>query len=122
MPNAYDTRPLLMMSSTLISSASRTGSQNGMGTAASRIASCLVRAAIADARMSGDRQVAVLGAVMLGQHRDDRAAGLRPRAHVDGRGVQIGRRRARLGRTHVEPEGEHQRIIPTPVVTPNDLT
>ena len=49
-----DTRPLLMMSSTLMSSASRTGSQNGRTTAASMIGSRSVRAAIADANTSGD--------------------------------------------------------------------
>ncbi len=54
MPNAYDTRPLLMMSSTLMSSASRTGSQNGSTTAASMIGSRSVRAAIADASTSGE--------------------------------------------------------------------
>ena len=53
MPNAYDTRPLLIRSSTLISSASRTGSQSGIGTAATSIAKLLVLAAIADATISG---------------------------------------------------------------------
>ena len=54
MPNAYETRPLLMMSSTLMSSASRTGSQNGSTTAASMIGSRSVRAAMADASTIGD--------------------------------------------------------------------
>ena len=44
-----------------------------------------------------DRQVPVVGAVMLGQHRNDRAARLGPRAHVDGRRVELGRRRGPSG-------------------------
>ena len=52
-PNAYETLPPLMRSSTLISSASRTGSHSGSGTAANRIAIFWVLAATADARISG---------------------------------------------------------------------
>ena len=67
-----------------------------------------------------DRQVPVVGGVMLREHRDDRAAGLRPRTHVDGRRVQVARRSTFRGRTHIEAQGEHQRRIRAGVVTPTD--
>ena len=57
-------------------------------------------------------QVAVVGAVVLGEHGQHGAPGLRPRAHVDRRGVQIGGRPGPTGCPHVEPEREHQRPPP----------
>jgi hypothetical protein len=66
------------------------------------------------------RQMAVVGAVMLGQHRDQRAARFRPRAHVDGRRVKLRRGCAGGGCAHVEPQGEHQRRVQAGVVTSSD--
>jgi hypothetical protein len=45
----------------------------------------------------------------------------RPTAHFDRRRVEVRRRGAERRRAHIEPKGEHQRIIPTPVLTPNDF-
>ena len=53
------------------------------------------------------RQMTVAGAVMLGQHGDQRAARLGPRTHVDGPRVEIGRGCTKGGRAHVESQGEH---------------
>jgi hypothetical protein len=61
----------------------------------------------------------VFSGVMFGQHGDHRAAGFRPCAHLDGCRVEIRHGRAVLRRTHVEPQGEHQRFQ-TGVVTPKD--
>ena len=63
------------------------------------------------------RQVAVVGAVVLGQHSERRTSRLRPRAHVDGRAVEVGGRPGPIGRPHVEPEGEHQRRCRRPIDT-----
>ena len=53
-------------------------------------------------------QMAVVGTVVLGQDGEDRTAGLRPSAHVDGCGIEFGGRRGPIGRSHVEPEREHR--------------
>ena len=58
--------------------------------------------------MSGAGKVVVVGAVVLGQHRHDATAGLGPGTHVDRGRVELRRRRAELGRPHVEAEREHQ--------------
>ncbi len=96
-PKAYETRPLLMMSRTLISSASRTGSQNGDGHGGQQDRQLLGAGGDRRRQNVRNRQVPVVGAVMLGQHGDHRAARLCPRTHVDGRGVQIGRGRSASG-------------------------
>ena len=44
---------------------------------------------------------------MFGQHGDDRATRLGPRAHVDGCRVEILGRSRPIGGTHVEPERQH---------------
>jgi hypothetical protein len=53
------------------------------------------------------RQVTIFGTMVLTQHRGDAASGLRPCAHVAGRPVQLGGRRSKGRRAHVEPQGEH---------------
>ena len=57
--------------------------------------------------------------MVLRQHRDHRAAPLGPRTHLDGGGIQVGRRRSSSGAPHVEPQGEHQRRIQAGL-TPTD--
>ena len=95
-----------------MSSASRTGSQNGSTTAASMIGQLL--GSCRDRRGQHDRrrQMVVFGAVVLGQHGDDRSAGFRPCAHVDG-----GRRTDRV----VGAPDEGARISNRTVNTENGL-
>src|SRR3981189_2714467 len=52
--------------------------------------------------------MAVLGPMVLTQHRGETAVVLRPHAHLGSCGVQRGRRRAERRCAHVESEGEHR--------------
>jgi hypothetical protein len=45
---------------------------------------------------------------MFANHCGDAAAAFRPRAHVEGRGVELAARCANVGGAHVESEGEHR--------------
>ncbi|MCW2650228.1 MAG: hypothetical protein JWR32_1204 [Mycobacterium sp.] len=59
-----------------------------------------------------DGQMAIVSAMVLREHRDDRPPRLWPGAHVDGRGAERGGRSGPIGDTHVEPEREHQYRLP----------
>lgn len=119
-PKAYDTRPLLMMSSAFISSASRTRSQNGIGTAASRMANRVVRAAIADASRCGAARCPS-SAPCSDSTAITAPRVLRPRAHLDSRGVEVRDGRPAHRRTHVESQDEHQRCLKAMTVTATDF-
>ena len=51
--------------------------------------------------------MAILGAVVFGQHGDECASVFGPGAHLDGSGVQFADRRSEHRRPHVETECEH---------------
>ncbi len=61
-------------------------------------------------------QMTVVGAVVLRKNSKHRTSRLRPRAHVDRRGVEVGGRPGPGRGPHVEPEREHQRRHPPDVV------
>ena len=111
-----------MMSRTLISSASRTGSQIVIGTAANRIDSCLVRDGNSGREDVWHWQVPVLGGVMFGQHRHHRAARLQPTrtcrwpqayrsvAGAPAPGARMSNRRVNIQTRHPNSGGHAERL------------